>query len=66
MFERVYRPWYLIVLAVILFPIGLIGLFFPSTAVFTVNISESPEGSTILFLGDADGNIVEAVNRMTL
>ncbi len=63
-FERSYRPWWTVICAVLLFPIGLLALLVTNEAVITVNLAEVDGGSAILIQGDADAKVASAIEGM--
>jgi hypothetical protein len=65
-FERSYRPTWVIVVCIILFPIGLLALLAGKKR-DTILASLSPEGAEatrIIFTGEAPDKVVDAIHRL--
>ena len=66
-FERTYRPWYVWLLVIILFPIGLLFLFMKTEVLITCAIAVQHEGgSTVTFAGEADKKITAAIETIVI
>ncbi len=65
-YERRYRPGWTYLVAIFLFPVGLIALLHEVTRALTITISESDRGSVILFRGDVDSKVAEAIDSAVI
>lgn len=65
LFVRKYFPWWTILIAILLFPLGLLALVFGRRALFiTFTANETETGSDVVIQGEADENIIKALDEM--
>jgi hypothetical protein len=65
-FARQYRPWWVWVLAVVIFPVGLLFLFAPSTATVTVILEPEKSGTLVRVSGLGEPKVGQAFESMEL
>lgn len=66
-FERSYRPWYVWLLVILLFPIGLLFLLVKTEVLITCAMAGQQDGgSKITFAGEADKKITTAIETMVI
>jgi hypothetical protein len=65
-FARTYRPWWVWVLAVVIFPIGLLFLFATDTATVTVVLEPEESGTLVRVAGVGEPKVSQAFESMQL
>jgi hypothetical protein len=65
-FARHYRPWWVWVLAVVIFPVGLLFLFAPNTATITVVLEPDESGTLVRVSGLGEPKVNQAFESMQL
>jgi hypothetical protein len=63
-FARQYRPWWVWVLAVVIFPVGVYFLFAPNTATITVVLEPENSGTLVRVAGVGEPKISQAFESM--
>lgn len=65
-YGRRYWRWYIIALAVFLFPIGLVFLLVKDEATITATVADRPGGSLLVVTGTAPSNVRAAFTTLEL
>ena len=65
-YARDYRPWWIWLGAVVLFPIGLIGLFYKETATITVTLEDNAGQTRVRVNGTGEKGVHRAFEQMEL
>ncbi len=65
-FARSYRPWWAWVLAVVIFPIGLLFLLSPETATITIVLEPNKSGTVVRVAGLGEPKVRQAFESMQL
>ena len=65
-FARKYRPWWVWVLAVVIFPIGVLFLFDPNIATVTVFLEPEEGGTLVRVAGVGEPKVQQAFESMQL
>jgi hypothetical protein len=65
-FARRYRPWWVWVIAVVIFPIGLLLLFVTNTATVTVVLEPEKNGTLVRIAGLGERKVRQAFESMQL
>ena len=63
-FARQYRPWWVWVLAVVIFPIGVLFLFDPNIATVTVFLEPEEGGTLVRVAGRGEAKVSQAFESM--
>jgi hypothetical protein len=62
-YEHKYRPWYVWVLAVILFPIGALFLLISETATITITLEPKGDGTLVGVKGEGSREVEQAFEQ---
>jgi hypothetical protein len=65
-FARQYRPWWVWVLAVVIFPIGVLLMFDPNIATVTVFLEPHESGTLVRVAGLGERKVGQAFESMEL
>jgi hypothetical protein len=65
-YVRKYRPWAVWVIAIGLFPIGLIALVFVERAYITVTFEEAQTGTVMRVVGEGTSELRDAFEALTM
>jgi hypothetical protein len=65
-FARRYRPWWVWMLAVVIFPFGLLFLFVTDTATVTVVLEPENSGTLVRVAGVGEPKVSQAFESMQL
>jgi hypothetical protein len=65
-FTRTYRPWYVWLLAIILFPIGLLALLGKETATIAITLEPNENGTLVRITGQGPAEVERAFQTMQI